>query len=275
MFAIMPEGYRPELLYSGDSYFSADDREAERVLRQSHTTLSALYPGRLSRIREFIEPARMLDIGCASGSFLAAAQARSWMVWGVEPSRVMREQTSRELGRPVFASIDEVLARGESFECVTMFEVIEHLADPLETMRKIARLLTPGGVLAISTPNCECPEASGALAVDVWFIPPEHIAYFGPHTLPRCLKQAGLEILAIDGLEGYWRALAGDTTLPRWIAAWMRPLRRGKRLRPGGISGRWLKRRYSPSSRIRLYQRREPTDLTMLDTLEVYARRPR
>ncbi len=279
MFAVLPESYRPEILYSEDSYFTAEDPEAERVLQQSSTTLSTLYPPRLARIREFtrirefIGPGRMLDIGCAGGSFLAAAEAAGWTVWGVELSGVMRERASRQLGRPVFSSIEEALEGSERFECVTMFEVIEHLQSPLETMRKVARLLAPNGVLAMSTPNCECPEARGAFPFNVWLIPPEHIAYFGPQTLPLCLKLAGLEVLALEGLEGFWRAITGDTMLPRWISAWLRPLRHGKRLRPGGWSGRWLKRRYSPDSRIDLYQRRRPIDLTALDTLEIYARR--
>jgi SAM-dependent methyltransferase len=155
-----------------------------------------------------------------------------------------------------------------------MFEVIEHVEDPLSVMREVSDLLKPGGMLALSTPNCDCPEALGNRAVNVWFIPPEHISYFGPRTIRDCLKRVSLDILEIDALEGVWRALAGDTSFPPWLTRFLRMWRKNKRrLRPGGFIGKILKRAYSPGARPQLYQRRHPADLGRAEVLEIYARK--
>ena len=77
---------------------------------------------------------------------------------------------------------------------------------------------------------------------------------------------AGLGLLA-------WRAWAGDTSFPPWLSAILRPWRKGKRLRPGGLLGSFLKRSYSPARRPELYRRRDPADLSCSEVMEIYALR--
>ncbi len=263
MFAIMPAGYEAETRYACDSYF--DD--------QMHVTPAFLHRSRLSRIETFRKPGKLLDIGCAGGNFLQVARQRGWQVWGVELSGAMRKRAFEATGHPIFESIEQAAAGKQRFDCVTMFEVIEHLNDPVSTMRNVLGLLDPDGLLALSTPNCECPEAITGLPIDVWFIPPEHVSYFGPGTLSACLERAGFKMVARDGLEGFYRALAGDPALPSWITMVLRPFRRGKRLRPHGLLGKILKAAFGPSGRLDRYQRRHPADLARTDVLEFYARK--
>jgi SAM-dependent methyltransferase len=273
MFSILPQSYRAEELYADDSYFERTNEQGEPLWRQG-ITLSALYPPRLKRIAGFQTPGRLLDIGCAAGDFLAAAQRQRWRVAGVELSPAMRKLAADAVGCPIYASIEEVGAAGERFDCVTIFEVIEHTTDPLAVMRQVTGLIKPGGILALSTPNCDCREALENDPINLWFNPPEHISYFAPRSLELCLELAGLRTLAIEGLEGFWRATAGDTTLPEWIAALLRPFRRGKRMRPGGLLGKMLKARYDPAVRIDLYRRPAGSPPAGLDVLEAYARKP-
>jgi SAM-dependent methyltransferase len=149
--------------------------------------------------------------------------------------------------------------------------VIEHLSDPVGTMARVGELLVPGGILALSTPNCECPGALAGEPINVWFDPPEHISYFGAATIRDCLARAGFETLAVEGLEHYCRAMAGDLTFPSWVTAILAPFRRGKRLKPGGLLGKVLERAYH--RRMDLYRRTDAADLPRTDVLEVYARR--
>ncbi len=139
-----------------------------------------------------------------------------------------------------------------------MFEVIEHLSDPVAVLRSIRDLLVPSGLLAIATPNFEGPGVKTEVPANKWFAPPAHVSYFGPCTLSRCVSQAGFEILALEGLLG-----DAEMPVPAPIAAVLRPFRHGKRLRPRGLLGRLIK----------AYQLRRSDALYWMDTLELYARR--
>jgi SAM-dependent methyltransferase len=272
MFAPVRPDYDAASIYKDDVYFTSGgecgiaDYDALWRRRLVH-----FYVPRLDRVRAFQQPKRLLDIGCASGYLMRAAQERGWQVEGVELSPQMRRRAADFTRSTIYDSIEAALRGGERFDCVTMFEVIEHLSDPLATMAQVAELLVPSGTLALSTPNCECPHAAAGEPINVWFDPPEHISYFGPGTIRNCLTRSGFEVLAIEGLEHYCRAMAGDLTFPAWLTAVLTPFRRGKRLKPGGLLGKILERAYH--GRMDLYRRTAAPDLPRTDVLEVYARK--
>ncbi len=260
-------------LYAEDDFFFAGKPEAAK-----HSWYDVLwarkrlfYLARLDRIAAFGRPARVLDIGCAGGYLMRAARARGWLVEGVEPSPAMRERTRAGLGCPVYESVEEARASGARFDCVMMFEVIEHLENPIAALRAVRELLNPNGLLALSTPNCDAPGALAGEPLDIWFVPPIHVSFFNHATLVRCVGQAGFTPLASAGLEGFAGVLAGEVRLPRWLSAALAPLRRGKRLLPHGAIGKWIERRYA--GRLGLYQRRDPAGIARADVLELYARR--
>jgi SAM-dependent methyltransferase len=276
MFALVPPATKTEDIYTEDEFFfSPEDRQRTKsdswydVLWQRK---KPFYFSRLQRIGNFQTPRKMLDIGCAAGYMLDAARKLGWEIEGVEPSPAMRQRTRNDLQCTVYESLDEALAAGgPRFDCVMMFEVIEHLEDPIEVMRKVRELIVPGGLIALSTPNCEVPGARAGLPLDIWFAPPAHVSYFGPKTLVSCMREAGFEELAVEGIEGFCRVLAGDILLPPWVNAVLGPFRRGKRIRPHGAIGKLLVRQYT--GRLDLYQRKTPAGVARSDILELYARR--
>ncbi len=272
MSALIPQGYDAASIYKEDVYFtSGGEYGIADYDALWHRRLAHFYISRFDRIRAFQQPARLLDIGCVSGYLMKAAQERGWRVAGVELSPAMRRRAAELTRGQIYESIEHALARGERFECVTMFEVIEHLSDPAATMAQVAELVVPGGLLALSTPNCECLGAAAGLPINVWFDPPEHISYFGIGTIRQCLGRAGFETLALEGLEHFYRAMTGDLIFPRWVTAVLTPLRRGKRLKPGGLFGKILERAYH--GRMDLYRRTDSADLPRTDVLEIYARK--
>src|SRR5207245_2286489 len=124
----------------------------------------------------------LLDVGCAHGFFLRAAQARGWLPHGVDMSAEAVEYARRDLGLAVTrGNIDDCRLPPLSVDVVTLIGTIEHLTDPMRTLRSAARLLRSGGLLAITTPDIE-----GRLGYFSWK-PPEHLFYFSARTLPRHL----------------------------------------------------------------------------------------
>lgn len=132
---------------------------------------------------------RLVDIGCAHGFFLAAARDRGWTGYGVDISADAVRYARDTLGLAVFqGDIDQAGLEPGSFDAVTLIGTIEHMPDPLATLRAAARLLRPGGHLLITTLDIE-----GVLRWYEWK-PPEHLYYFSFRTLAPLVRAAGLEL---------------------------------------------------------------------------------
>lgn len=137
----------------------------------------------------------LLDVGCATGEFLSAARAKGWQVYGVETSPASAEAARRLTGGQIHAgTLDTAPFEEGTFDAVTMFDVIEHLQSPRAYIERISRLLRPGGVLAISTPNIH--SIAYRLLGRRWEVvgPNDHLYYFAPRTLQRLLADRGFAL---------------------------------------------------------------------------------
>lgn len=140
---------------------------------------------------------KLLDVGAASGFFLEIAGKRGWDISGVEISEFAASK-AREKGLEVITGIIEDLRnRGEHFDVITMWDVIEHLADPGKALDVAYKLLSNNGIIAINTPDSGCLFA-GIMGKN-WhsLIPPEHLTIFNQRNLPYLLKKRGFKVLFI------------------------------------------------------------------------------
>lgn len=138
--------------------------------------------------------ARVLDIGCGNGSFLWQMRSLGWQVCGVEP-----DPRAAAHARAAGLDVRDGLLQQQSFpeahfDGVTMTHVIEHLHDPMDTLRRCWRLLKPGGQLTLATPNLGSSghQLFGAdwLALD----PPRHLLLFTEASLRRALTNCGFAV---------------------------------------------------------------------------------
>lgn len=140
-----------------------DDTSAAGALLETWQGSDAVAPG-LESNRERIarncallntapKPGRLLDVGCGAGAFLAEAETAGWAVEGIEVdprlARIARARSFAVREEPLEALTDD----SERYDAITMWDVIEHVNDPRETIAAAYRLLAPGGVLLIDTPN--------------------------------------------------------------------------------------------------------------------------
>ena len=96
------------------------------------------------------KPGSLLDIGCGDGSFLLAAQNNGWQVQGTE----FNPQPARQKGLVVVTDISEIPTTAQ-FDCITLWHSLEHLSDPVNTLRSLRSRLSPTGVLLISVPDID------------------------------------------------------------------------------------------------------------------------
>ncbi|HVZ18361.1 MAG TPA: class I SAM-dependent methyltransferase, partial [Terriglobales bacterium] len=148
-------------------------------------------------------PGRLLDIGCSVGFFLREAQSARWVAEGVEYSADTAD-LARKRGLTVHVgAVDNVDLPDQSFDAITMWDVIEHMPAPLSALVAARRLLKKGGILAIETPNVDglFPSISLRFVPVLRFWrhpePPSHLFQFSKTTLARALKQTGYEIVRV------------------------------------------------------------------------------
>jgi 2-polyprenyl-3-methyl-5-hydroxy-6-metoxy-1,4-benzoquinol methylase len=138
----------------------------------------------------------ILDVGCGSGHFLKVAIEMGWKAHGTEIASSAFEQLSR-LGINSFCGkLESANYAGEFFDVVYCSEVIEHLMDPMTLLREIGRILRPGGLLYLTTPNFD--SLSRRLLGSKWrVIGKEHLCYFTRGSLARAIRGAGFHRVAI------------------------------------------------------------------------------
>jgi 2-polyprenyl-3-methyl-5-hydroxy-6-metoxy-1,4-benzoquinol methylase len=176
--------------------FRSDDSAESRA----HAARSAEF---LRIVRRHSPPGRILDVGCSVGFFLERAQADRWTTVGVELSNDTAELARRK-GLEVFTgTLDQAAFPPASFDVVTMWDVVEHLDDPVATVATAADVLKRDGVLALSTPNVEgiFPRLSYRAArwTGRWPHPepPSHLFQFSKTTISQLLQKTGLEPIEI------------------------------------------------------------------------------
>jgi SAM-dependent methyltransferase len=156
--------------------------------------------------RHFRLPARprLLDVGCALGFMLHEAQAAGWDAAGVETSDFAARYARESTGCPVYTgTLQQAALEDESFDVVTLMDVIEHVAEPRYLMDEIYRVLRPEGVLFIVTPNFASlfVRLYGSEAYGIG--PEEHVVYFRPGTLERLLQETGFRRIVTQSRDLY------------------------------------------------------------------------
>jgi SAM-dependent methyltransferase len=128
--------------------------------------------------------ARILDVGCGNGYFLAAAMEKSRACFGTEFSERLRNFAIAKTGLPIFdKDFSELPER--NFDIITLFDVIEHITDPVSFMRAIDGLLNPGGHVLIYTPNFDSFSIRVMGQYSSIVDPTEHVVLF---TLPSLVQ---------------------------------------------------------------------------------------
>jgi SAM-dependent methyltransferase len=182
-------------IYS-ESYFSrgrkysppAGDRTTDPQLLNDRKKLALVQSHKAGK--------RLLDVGSAMGGFMRVASEAGFSVEGVEVSKFGADYTRKELGLPVHeCSLREAALAADSFDVVTMWDVIEHLPDPLDTLAEVRRVLRPGGLCFVTTGDVSSRYAR--MLGKRWHLltPPQHLFYFTPKALQRALGDHGMKVV--------------------------------------------------------------------------------
>lgn len=183
----------------------------------------------------FRQNGRLLDIGCGFGFFLSEAHMCGWSVTGVEVSVEEASWGRDRFNLPIVSSLEDRSLDRQGFDVITLWDVIEHIADVRPLLHRCRELLRPGGGLFLRTPN-----ADGLLIKPDWWSwvylqfywqlvypanPIEHVYHFTPSVLEILLEQNGFKVRSIQTNQDWdERVLVGRNhlvTLARTILMWI------------------------------------------------------
>jgi SAM-dependent methyltransferase len=197
------------------------------------TLMRTMRRRKLIKRRELIEKyggvtrGSMLDVGCATGLFLHEMQLAGWRAVGVEPIQSAAELARQHFGLEVFqGELGAAPFAPQSFDVVTFWDVLEHTFSPSAELAHAARLLKPGGLIAINIPNWDSFDREFFGADWQGFDPPRHLYVFSQETLTQLLARAGFRVVTWVGfISGYF---AWSLSVQRWLTArrttWVRPV---------------------------------------------------
>jgi SAM-dependent methyltransferase len=174
----------------------------EILLDFNETHQIPIFEKRLGQIRFHLDRTcsgrLLLDVGCAAGNFITLAQAQGWQTVGLELNQTYVNYAQQERHLDVRnCSVDDFVGQGELFDVVTMWDVPEHLYDPIGTLKQVGKLVNPGGILATTTISHNCINAR-LLGKDWrYYSPPDHVYSFTPKLIEQILEIAGFEVCQI------------------------------------------------------------------------------
>jgi 2-polyprenyl-3-methyl-5-hydroxy-6-metoxy-1,4-benzoquinol methylase len=153
---------------------------------------------------------RMLDVGCGNGSLLERASTQGFKCEGIETCEPLAQAVRKKLNCTVHSDLlSQCSFDMESFDLITMYDIIEHLQDPIQDLRRVHSWLKLGGVLFVLTPNDDAllrRIARLAYRTSLQSVErpmqtlyyPHHLSYFTARSLRSLFETIGLDVVRME-----------------------------------------------------------------------------
>jgi 2-polyprenyl-3-methyl-5-hydroxy-6-metoxy-1,4-benzoquinol methylase len=157
---------------------------------------------------------RLLDVGCGTGNFLAAAARNGWQATGVEVNDEAREIASQSTESDIYTSIFDISAKSK-FEVITMWHVLEHIDKLEDTLKRIKELLITKGILILALPNSNSYDAKIYRENWAGYDVPRHLYHFTQESIRYLAKDYKLKLKQIYPMvfDSYYVSLLSEKYL--------------------------------------------------------------
>lgn len=214
-------------LYS--NYYPRRNFDVDNYKLHSETSgFGAWFNGLHSSVFRWVpKNVRVLDVGCGFGQSLGYHAARGCDVYGVEADENIRRVIDKFGFKVHVGLFDEQVYESNFFDYLTMDQVIEHVTDPLSTLRGVAQVLKPGGFAIFSTPNANGWGANIFGKRWINWHSPYHLQFFSLRSIKLAAEQSGMELVKVrtvtnsDWLLYQWLHLATYPKLGETSKFWL------------------------------------------------------
>ena len=180
--------------YKSDTYISHDDTRKgliDTVYRTVRSYALSQKEGWINSLNGGV--GELLDYGCGTGAFIEECQKKGWRITGYEPDDDARQLASKRTNQKIVKEAGDLQAL-TNLDVVTLWHVLEHVANLNETISMLANSLRKGGHMVIAVPNPLSKDAaqygSNWAAYDV----PRHLYHFAPDVLTTLIETHGLKL---------------------------------------------------------------------------------
>lgn len=152
---------------------------------------------RYSELQKYDPKGKILDIGCSTGYFLDYAAKNNLLTYGIELSLIAVKKAKLNHENIINGSLDDSKYQDSFFDVIAMYDIIEHVTNPQDTMKEVSRIIKNNGLLVITTPDIESWHAK--VMGKRWgvIMPPEHLIYFSKKSISLLLERYGFEVIEI------------------------------------------------------------------------------
>jgi 2-polyprenyl-3-methyl-5-hydroxy-6-metoxy-1,4-benzoquinol methylase len=197
-----PEENEIARFYESDDYISHSDttrsfsdklyRLARNVMLRKKRRLIISVTG--------LKKGAILDIGSGTGYFAGTMKKTGWLVRGIEINEKARNFSMSQFKLNILTPDKIPSLEKESFDCITLWHVLEHFHDPFNYFSEISRLLKPGAVCIVALPNCNSYDAKYYDRFWAAWDVPRHLWHFNPHSFSLFSEKAGLSLEKLRSL---------------------------------------------------------------------------
>lgn len=155
---------------------------------------------------------RILEVGCGEGEFAANLKTeRAVHVTGIEPFAAAAHAANSRLDRVLDMDVETGILelRDQQFDCIVCNDVLEHLVDPWDTLKRLRLLMAPGGVLVASLPNMRfMPVLKAYILTGEWRYEDQggvmdrtHLRFFTRKSMQTLFEESGYQIMQMQGIN--------------------------------------------------------------------------
>lgn len=189
----------------------------------------------LRHAKKYKSSGKLLDVGCALGFFVELAGSHGYDAYGFDPSSYAVAEAKKIVGatRIKLGTIDAVKYAPKSFDIITMFDVFEHLSDPIADIAKLETFLKDDGIMVIATGDTQSTMAKVLKRRWTFYNTPQHLFFFDKQTMASLLAKDNLKVVEWFSI-GKWLSLryvlhlartSGESKLAHRMYALMERLR--------------------------------------------------
>lgn len=190
---------------SEDPLYLQEQRARERTFRHYLSKMEKHFP----------KKGKLLDIGTNTGLFVKVAREAGWDAYGLEPGKQAAEYAKKKFGLDLINEPFEKNTFPEnSFDVITLWDVIEHFTDPVAELKKVYKTLKPGGLLCFSTVDPYSLIARLRGSSWPWYME-MHRVLIGRESAEYYLKKVGFTNIKF---QPHWRFFSLGYTAKLWVS---------------------------------------------------------
>ncbi|MFD2573956.1 class I SAM-dependent methyltransferase [Spirosoma soli] len=181
--------------YKSDQYISHNDSGSGLINVAYRAVRNYTLRSKLNLINRLNGNAgSLLDVGCGTGAFLQICKSGGWQVMGMEPDDDARRISADKLQIVIKQRLSD-FSDTNKFDVITLWHVLEHIADLNEAVSKLHELLDSRGTLLIAVPNSDSYDAQFFKQYWAAYDVPRHLHHFTPSTIQQLFQKHNLKLI--------------------------------------------------------------------------------